>query len=498
MMKNSMKNLIRILFAAFIIIAVSSAVNVKAAIKPKVRETSVTLYTDADPYTIYFTNLLADSKVSYSTSDKSVIKIKDSKAVPVKAGKATVTISIDQHGKTYTLKVKFKVKEAPKAKTYTEADYKKLAKKQNDNMKKTAKKLNYKCCRNDELIKTTEQLDEILNKYTKIYISFGLYITNFNILRSVEEYRNMFPYLTTFEMNQPVIYQDAMYIYIECEIASEERLKKDENALLKAIKIKDTSYLSEDGKKYYDEIITLADSLKGESDFETLKNILDHISLNVDYEHDETVEERYNLTYALDHGMAVCSGYAKLFYFLCTVNEINCKLIRGKSVQSVEDKTDTTHLWNLVELNHKWYHIDATWDDCYEYDKGYTKAPYRYFLIDDEQMKKDHIWEEADYPKAYSKDLAIYYSYLEKYPMVTGKKETLRFIKEMAIALSDSDDTEFLLEFNETSYSNETYYAVYRYLGKLKKEFGISYKDFTYESQKNKLGRIYRVTLYKK
>ena len=48
-MKNSMKNLIRILFAAFIIIAVSSAVNVKAAIKPKVRETSVTLYTDADP-----------------------------------------------------------------------------------------------------------------------------------------------------------------------------------------------------------------------------------------------------------------------------------------------------------------------------------------------------------------------------------------------------------------------------------------------------------------
>ena len=82
--------------------------------------------------------------------------------------------------------------------------------------------------------------------------------------------------------------------------------------------------------------------------------------------------------------------------------------------------------------------------------------------------------------------------------MVTGKKETLRFIKEMAIALSDSDDTEFLLEFNETSYSNETYYAVYRYLGKLKKEFGISYKDFTYESQKNKLGRIYRVTLYKK
>ena len=86
-MKNSMKNLIRILFAAFIIIAVSSAVNVKAAIKPKVRETSVTLYTDADPYTFYFTNLLADSKVSYSTSDKSVIKIKDSKAVPVKAGK---------------------------------------------------------------------------------------------------------------------------------------------------------------------------------------------------------------------------------------------------------------------------------------------------------------------------------------------------------------------------------------------------------------------------
>ena len=498
-MKNSMKNLIRILFAAFIIIAVSSAVNVKAAIKPKVRETSVTLYTDADPYTFYFTNLLADSKVSYSTSDKSVIKIKDSKAVPVKAGKATVTISIDQHGKTYTLKVKFKVKEAPKAKTYTEADYKKLAKKQNDNLKKTADKCNYKYYpRKEDTVKTTKEMDELLTDYTKKYIAFNVFIPDFSILRSEEEYLDMFPYLTSFKFTQPRIYQDTMSIDVECEVSYELELYSSEKKLINAIVKEDTSELDETGKKRYKKIVKLAASLKGESDFDTLKNILDYVSLNVDYEYDETVKERHNMTYALEHGMAVCAGYAKFFHFLCIANGINSKLVYGYVIKDGEVYKDAAHLWNLIEVNHKWYHVDVTWDDCYNYEKGYIKLPYRYFMIDDELMKQDHIWEEDEYPKADSKDLAIWYSYQEKYPLVTGKKETLRFIKEMAIAFKDSEETELLLEFNETSYSNETYYAVNKYLKKLKKEYGILYKNFKYESQKSRVGRIYRVTLYKK
>ena len=81
--------------------------------------------------------------------------------------------------------------------------------------------------------------------------------------------------------------------------------------------------------------------------------------------------------------------------------------------------------------------------------------------------------------------------------MVTGKKETLSFIKEMAIVLKDSDDSELLLEFNEMSYSDEVYDAVYKYLRKLKKEYGISYKNLKYKSQTLGLGRIYSVILYK-
>jgi len=498
MIKNRLKYIIGIFFAAFIIVAVSGGMNVKAALKPKVRESSVTLYTDSEPYVFHFTNLLAGSEVSYSTSDKSVVKIKDSLAYPVKAGKATVTVSIDQHGKTYKLKVKFKVKDAPKAKTYTESDYKKLAKKQNDNLKKTAKKYDNKYYPNkNDTVKTTKELDALLADYTKIYISFHVFIPDFSILRSEEEYLEMFPYLTDFKFKYPCIYQDTMMISVDCEISSEARLNWSEKTLITAIKTNDTSALDESGKKLYKKIVKLAASLKGESDFETLKNILDYVSLNVDYEYDTTVEERYNMSYALEHGMGVCSAYAKLYHFLCIANGINSKLIHGQSVKAIEENRDTGHLWNLIELNHKWYHVDATWDDCYEYDKGYTKKPYRYFLIDDELMKQDHTWVEDNYPKADSKDLAIWYSYLEEYPCVTGKKETLRFIKEMAAAFRDSDDTELLLEFNETSYSNETYYAVSKYLKKLKKEYGVSYKSFKYESQKSKLGRIYKITLYK-
>ena len=498
MLKNRIKNIVSIFFATFVIVAVSGAINVKAAIKPKVREKSVTIYTDSEPYTFHFTNLLADSKVSYSSSDKSVIKIKDSLAFPVKVGKATVTISIDQHGKTYKLKVKFKVKEVPKPKNYTENDYKKLAKKQNDYLKKTAEKRNYKFYpRKEDTVKTTKEMDELLTDYTKKYISFILYIPDFSILRSEEEYLDMFPYLTRFKFTQPNIFLDTKSIDVECEISSEAELNWSEQTLMKAIKSKDTSDLDKTGKKRYKEIVKIAASLKGETDFETLKNILDYVSLNVDYEYDETVKERYNMSYALEHGMAVCSGYAKFFHFLCITNGINSRLIHGYTLKDGKVNTDTGHLWNLIELDHKWYHVDVTWDDCYNYEKGYTKKPYRFFMIDDELMKQDHIWDESKYPKADSKNLAIWYSYLEEYPMVTGKKETLSFIKEMAIVLRDSDDSELLLEFNEMSYSDEVYDAVCKYLRKLKKEYGISYKNLKYKSQTLGLGRTYSVILYK-
>ena len=97
----------------------------QAALKPSLIEDKVILYTDSEPYTFRFINLDSGAKVTFSSSKEAVIKIKDSKAVPLKKGKSTVTVKIKQNKKTYKLKVKFTVKNVPKQKTA--GDYKKLA-----------------------------------------------------------------------------------------------------------------------------------------------------------------------------------------------------------------------------------------------------------------------------------------------------------------------------------------------------------------------------------
>ena len=83
-----------------------------AASKPAAKKKNVTLYTDSDAYTIKFKNVSEDAVIKYSSSDKTVVKIKKAKVVPVNPGVATVTAKIKQNGKTYKVKVNFTVLEA--------------------------------------------------------------------------------------------------------------------------------------------------------------------------------------------------------------------------------------------------------------------------------------------------------------------------------------------------------------------------------------------------
>lgn len=45
------------------------------------------------------------------------------------------------------------------------------------------------------------------------------------------------------------------------------------------------------------------------------------------------------------------------------------------------------HLWNIVKLDGKWYHLDVTWDDIAQYEEY---ALHEYFLVSSDQMT-DHI-----------------------------------------------------------------------------------------------------------
>lgn len=62
-----------------------------------------------------------------------------------------------------------------------------------------------------------------------------------------------------------------------------------------------------------------------------------------------------NVYGCLVEGKAVCEGYSRAMQYLCTLVGIKCIIVTGVA--------DEDHMWNMVEIDNKWYHIDLTWDD---------------------------------------------------------------------------------------------------------------------------------------
>ena len=80
---------------------------------------------------------------------------------------------------------------------------------------------------------------------------------------------------------------------------------------------------------------------------------------------------------ALVEGSAMCEGYARALQLLLYEFGINSTLITGYAGQE--------HMWNLVEIDGKWYHTDLTWDDQ---NSGIRHS---YFNLTDQAISKDHI-----------------------------------------------------------------------------------------------------------
>lgn len=91
---------------------------------------------------------------------------------------------------------------------------------------------------------------------------------------------------------------------------------------------------------------------------EKIKVIHDYIIDNTEYDKLKN-DNKYDDTYksqtaygALIQGYATCNGYSDaMAIFLNKLNVINYKI------------SNDEHIWNLVYLDGKWYHLDLTWDD---------------------------------------------------------------------------------------------------------------------------------------
>jgi hypothetical protein len=87
----------------------------------------------------------------------------------------------------------------------------------------------------------------------------------------------------------------------------------------------------------------------------------------------------YSAYAGLAKGKTVCNGYAMMFAYLCRAAQIPCQIAVGE----VDDRGP--HAWNLVRLDHAWYHIDTTWDSPVS-DSPTSFIPYGYYMLTDREM----------------------------------------------------------------------------------------------------------------
>ncbi|MCM1023368.1 MAG: hypothetical protein NC395_04840 [Prevotella sp.] len=159
------------------------------------------------------------------------------------------------------------------------------------------------------------------------------------------------------------------------------------NAKLKVGKL---FYLTKDSAAINDmqkSIDAVADKLVAEangksSTFDKLKVFHDYLVLNSTFElKDELTDYNSTIYNAFGSGEAQgniqCAGYAKAMQYLCDKAGIVSMVVTG------ETNSGQTHAWNVVDVDGKWYNLDATWDDPILNTPNYKNIRYNFFLVPD-------------------------------------------------------------------------------------------------------------------
>lgn len=133
-----------------------------------------------------------------------------------------------------------------------------------------------------------------------------------------------------------------------------------------------------------DEII--AKALEKDDVFDRLAVIHDEIIQRTTYYSTGGVHI-YEADGPLIYGKALCEGYSKAFMYLAQSIGVNCVCVAGDA--------GGAHLWNMVEVDGVWYHVDVTWDDPGSDD---AKPKYSYFCISDSKMFEDHTVKTNAFP----------------------------------------------------------------------------------------------------
>lgn len=119
------------------------------------------------------------------------------------------------------------------------------------------------------------------------------------------------------------------------------------------------------------EIETIMSQADGDwSDLEKALFYHDYICTHFEYDLTYSIYDAYNM---LVEKKGVCQGYSLLYHYL-----LKQEGIRGSFASS----DDMNHIWNIINIDGNWYHVDVTWDDPTQDAVG--RSGHKNFLRSDE------------------------------------------------------------------------------------------------------------------
>lgn len=127
-------------------------------------------------------------------------------------------------------------------------------------------------------------------------------------------------------------------------------------------------------------------------DYEKIKYVYEYLIKNTEY--DMSVPNNQNVLSVVLENRTVCQGYAKAMQLILNRMGVFCILCEGV-VKGTE-----SHVWDIVRINDRFYHVDATWGDAsymIEDKSGDFEAPdinYDYLCVTDDEIKKTHVIKE--------------------------------------------------------------------------------------------------------
>ena len=98
----------------------------------------------------------------------------------------------------------------------------------------------------------------------------------------------------------------------------------------------------------------------------------------------ETYPQAFSAYGALVKGKAVCEGYARAMQLLLDEAEIPATVVTGF------DENRQPHMWNLVTIDGRNYHLDVTWDDSGD------QIRHTYFNLTSRDILQTHSLDEEN------------------------------------------------------------------------------------------------------